>query len=250
MLIPEGVPDRWQDLEEHPIASLFPLMEGAGRQSLLEDIRDNGFDHYRPIGLLDGKILDGRNRHSVCVELDQSGVLREAPAFARFQGVTGRAPALEWAVSVNLNRRHLTEAQRAVVAAKVLPLLEKAAKERQRASGEQHGRGQEKVPANLPEPIGGKGEAREHAAKQLNVSPRSVQTAKQLIEKAPDLAEKVAAGQLSLNGATNQMKEREGGASRPSPDLTKVVRGLVKRFTTEEVRDICRMAMEAIGEKS
>jgi hypothetical protein len=113
-------------------------------------------------------------------------------------------PALDWVISVNLNCRHLTEAQRATIAAKTLPMFEAAAKERMLL-----GKKTEPNPvADLPQGQG-VGKAREHAAKQFNVSPRSVQTAKQIEKQAPDLAEEVTAGRLSLNGAAKKLKERE-----------------------------------------
>lgn len=61
-----------------------------------------------------------------------------------------------------------------MVAAKLKPMFEAAAKERQVEAGKNYGQGQ-KVVANLPQAI--KSKSRDEAANILNISPRSVETA-------------------------------------------------------------------------
>ena len=51
-------------LEFHPLAELFPMIEGAEFGGLVEDIKANGL--RQPICLHEGKILDGRNRYLAC----------------------------------------------------------------------------------------------------------------------------------------------------------------------------------------
>ena len=48
----------------------------------------------------------------------------------------------------------------------------------------------------------------------LNVSPRSVQTAKKVQQAAPELAEKVKAGEVSLNAAAQEVKKAEQAQKR------------------------------------
>jgi transposase-like protein len=87
-------------IEFHPIADLFPLLEGDPFDELVNDVRTNGLIH--PIIKLDGKILDGRNRHRACLA---SGV---APVFQNFSGTDPVA----YVLSANIHRRHLTNEQR------------------------------------------------------------------------------------------------------------------------------------------
>ena len=48
----------------HEAANMFPRLEGPEFQALVDDIRENGL--RKPILLLDGKVVDGRNRLHGC----------------------------------------------------------------------------------------------------------------------------------------------------------------------------------------
>lgn len=79
-------------------------------QGLIEDIKSNGLRD--PIITHQGMILDGRNRHAACLK---AGV---TPRFEEYDG----EDALKFVISHNLHRRHLNEAQRGMVAAKMANL--------------------------------------------------------------------------------------------------------------------------------
>ena len=53
-----------QERQVHPAALAFPMMPEKELRELAEDIKTHGL--LEPIGLLDGKILDGRNRLKAC----------------------------------------------------------------------------------------------------------------------------------------------------------------------------------------
>ena len=91
-----------EGVQPHPLAELFPLMVGSDYVELKADITAKGL--RQPIILLDGMILDGRNRYHAYVE---TGV---QPNFRDYQGDD---PA-GFVASANLHRRHLSTSQRAL----------------------------------------------------------------------------------------------------------------------------------------
>src|SRR5262245_11005939 len=98
------------ELGFHPLADVFPLLEGEEFDDLVADIRANGL--REPIILFEGAVLDGRNRFRAC---------QAAGMQAAFRSYLGKDP-LGYVISANLRRRHLSESQRAMVAGKLATL--------------------------------------------------------------------------------------------------------------------------------
>jgi hypothetical protein len=105
--------------EVHEVARIFPPMSDPEFNDLKSDIAKNGL--REPLWMYQGKVIDGRNRLSACTELGITPATREW---------NGEGTLLDFVVSLNLHRRHLNETQRAMVAARLKPSFEKAAKER------------------------------------------------------------------------------------------------------------------------
>lgn len=177
----------------HPLANLFPLIEGPEFEALCEDIDRNGLQ--TPVLIWRGAIIDGRNRYRALCE---TGRLPPELAIRVYDQMIDRGLAKDvsdipadrlaaYVLSLNLHRRHLDATQRAMVAAK---LATKTVGGYRRDDS-----------ANLRDETAPE-MGREEAAAALNVSPRSVDTAKQLMREAP--AEVVSAaerGEVSLHRA-------------------------------------------------
>jgi hypothetical protein len=90
------------DLKFHPLADIFPLMEGTEFDELVADIKTNGLQEH--IALYEGKILDGRNRYRACLAAKVTPVTYAADPFI--------ADPAAYIISINLHRRHLTPEQK------------------------------------------------------------------------------------------------------------------------------------------
>jgi DNA modification methylase len=169
----------------HPVAEMFPLIEGPEFDQLVDDMREHG--QREPALCVPGDggellIVDGRNRKRAA---DKLGVP------LRYELWDGNGSLASLACSLNLRRRHLTQTQRAAAAVGIEAQFAAEARERQRLGGK------EKLPAKLPEA----GEAREKAARACGVSPRYVSDAKLLHRDAPDLFAAIVRGELTISQA-------------------------------------------------
>jgi N6-adenosine-specific RNA methylase IME4 len=155
----------------HPLADIFPLMEGAEFEELVADIKRNGL--HECVVLLDDQILDGRNRYRAC---RAAGV---EPSWRPFQGDDPAA----YVVSMNVARRHLSESQRAMVAGKLATLKQ---------GGNQHSEGL---------PIG-------RSSELLNVSERTVARAREVLNRGTqELQSAVERGAVSVAAAADVATE-------------------------------------------
>ena len=177
-------------ISSHPAAELFPFMSDEELGELAADIRAHGL--LEPIVLLDGLVLDGRNRLRAC---EAAGV---EPRFVEWDG--SGDPAL-WVISKNLKRRHLDTSQRGMVAAKLLDYYAAEARERHR-EGSRIGGGGGKASATLREPFETVGKASAAAGAAFNVSPRTVEHAATVIERGvPELVAAVERGAVAVSTA-------------------------------------------------
>lgn len=112
--------------EHHPIANLFPLMADPELEKLRKSIREHG--QRDDIVLLEGKVLDGRNRYSACL---MEGIPAKVRAFGSVSS-DGESPTA-FVMDHNATRRHLKPSQLAAIAAEATPFYEAEAKARQTA---------------------------------------------------------------------------------------------------------------------
>ena len=155
--------------EYHEVAQIFPLMQGEEFESLKKDIKDNGL--REPIWLdQNGWIIDGRNRHRACIETDTQPV---------FRTYTGK-DLINFVVSMNLHRRHLSEAQRSVVGAKIANMQQGARTDLAQICAM----------------------SQDQAAELLSISRRSLQSAKKVLDQGvSELINMVESNDLAVSTA-------------------------------------------------
>jgi ParB-like chromosome segregation protein Spo0J len=162
----------------HPLADAFPLIEGPEFEELVASVRDHGL--FDPITLLEGSILDGRNRYRAC---QAAGV---EPRFEEFDGGDPTA----FVVSKNINRRHLNVSQRAMIAAKLATIPPHVNRKYHDA---------ENSASSL---------TRSEAAALLNVSEDSVTFARTILAKGtPDEIAQVERGDASVHTVAKQIRD-------------------------------------------
>src|SRR6516225_7007017 len=173
-------------LDLHAFCEIIPPCTEAQFKELKEDIRKNGLQV--PIKTFETKILDGRNRYNVCVELENEGHPVE---FKREVFFGGAKEALAYVISANVKRRHLSASQRALIVVRLV-------------SSKLGGDRSVKLPTEITQ---------ESAAKLAGVSVKMVGDAAKVL-KRPDLAEKVLSGELAVAKAAKQVRDAEGQGSK------------------------------------
>ena len=168
------VPDGWQALPFHKLATIFPEASEEDYNALTLSLQKHGFLESDPIVLIKDEtsdygysVLDGRNRYNACSDTEIT------PLFVEYVG----DDPVGFVTARNMDRRHLTTGQKAAVAAKLASL----------------GMGQNKSSeADVTQA---------EAAKRVGVGEASLRRYKALEQENPALAEEVAKGTVTLEDA-------------------------------------------------
>jgi N6-adenosine-specific RNA methylase IME4 len=242
--------------EFHPLAELFPLIEGADFDALVEDIREHGVRD--PIVFHESKVLDGRNRYRALVHLSETGEVlgrgwghraghcltdsELSPPhmwFIRYNE-TFEGDPLAWVISKNLKRRHLDESQRAMVAAKLSNLG--------------RGRpGKEPAPDYIPQIHGISAKA---SAAMLNVGTRSIESARNVLrDGVSELQRAVEQGNVAVSTAetlTHVPRDEQaaillaaGGDEKAILAAAKTIRARDRKIRFDQVNDKLATISEA-----
>ena len=169
----------------HPIAQKYPLLSGGELEAFIADIKTHG--QRESIKLFEGKILDGQNRYFAC---KRAGI---TPRVEQWVPGPGENP-VDYVRSVNLQRRHLNESQRASLAAKMVELYEAYAPEKCA----------EMAPRNCGDASSSptRAGAVQAAKTEFRVSDESMARAQKVMEHAvPELQAMVDGGELAVSAA-------------------------------------------------
>jgi hypothetical protein len=205
-------------MDFHPLANIVPLLTGEKFQGLVENVRANGL--REEIVVHDDLILDGRNRYRACIE---AGVELRFRTFGD-RASDGDDPRA-FVISLNIMRRHLSESQRAMIAARLANLDEGRPSKTTAIAGASQG----------------------EAAELCNVSVDSIGRAKKVLNSAiPEIVAAVDSGQVTVNTAASL-------AQQPVQIQTSVIKKLTAAYEAKadkgaNVGDL--VAMAEAGQKS
>jgi ParB-like chromosome segregation protein Spo0J len=200
----------------HPVAEVFPLMNDEELDQLAEDIKL--FGQREPILLFENQIVDGRNRYLAC---EQRGI---TPIVVEYAG--SAEELIQLAISLNLRRRHLSEAQRAMAAGQLANMRK----------GER---------TDLPSIEGRLSQSA--AAEMLNVSVSSVERAVKIQKNGViELIEQVESDEISLTEAAKIAEMPRGKQirllKRGREDRKKITTKLIEKTAVginKKTRAVC-----------
>lgn len=240
------------DYEFHEAADIFPLLEGKAYEKFKDDIKKHGL--REAVMLYDEKIIDGRNRYRVCKE---EGIPLKTETWK------GNGSPVDFVLSRNLHRRHLTASQRAMVAARARKEFEKEAAQRkadgQKKGGEIGGRGQKIASSSKDEQAISSSNARGLASRQAGqacgVSASSVDRARQVIgHGAQVLVDAVDKGKVSIAAAAKvaeaypKSKQTEIVQKGPKAVTTAAKKTVAKKKTKRSVPEVAECCLKNLEE--
>lgn len=202
-------------MQVHEYAKFFPTMQGEEFDRLVQDIKEHGL--LEPIVLINDQILDGRNRYMAC---QKAGV---KPKFEEYLG----NGALEYVVSKNVTRRHLSKDQLGIIAQDMLPAFEKEAQKRVKA----HQFGGE------PRPVAAGRTQRSavRVGKALGISKQVVERVKRVAKEAPELIPQIRAGKLTAYQAEQEVRMRL--ARKAATKVTEIKETRKRQENPREVKE-------------
>lgn len=211
-------------MKAHPIANIFPMMSDEEILSLSEDIKNKGL--LEPIVTYEDKILDGRNRYKACIKANVS------PRCIPFEG--GNPADFVW--SKNAERRHLEKSQLVMLKLENLKQSKDWEEKRDGANGKRSraakeqprvptGKGKQTVLGTGPiRPDGtcqDKRKIQSDAAYELadaaGVGATVAAQAIHIDKERPDLAKKVAEGEMSVTKA-DKIRREEKKTQKPKTE--------------------------------
>jgi hypothetical protein len=214
---PDITEERIGDYRVHPVAAMFPPMEGGLYEQFKGNIEAKG--QIDPIIVQDDILLDGRNRLRACLAL---GIPPRVEEFKPpwIESFNREMEVDEFILARNLTRRQLTQEQRATVVAKVREWRQEQAKMRKlsgkSANGQAGGRGKKNLTTDSStglqdEPKTRARDARStvgQVAAEAEVSHHKAAQAVFVAKHAPEEVDDVIAGKQTLREAEKKARAK------------------------------------------
>ena len=235
-----ATPETICGLKVHPVANMFPLLEGDDLKEMRDSIRENG---QRIPVIVDGDtLLEGRNR-ARCVEMLQSEGVAITLHTQQWSPPSPMASQAEYIWDVNVTRRHLTPAQRAQSAAEILPLIEQEKATAQSAS---------RIKPNEVRNPGGRNQHTSKGKAETKTPPPSEDSGRNAQKVARSTIGKVAAlAKVTPYAAAQAVKIKKearpedvaavkAGTKKPREVLTKVKKEMPTHAITTAAKKTCK----------
>lgn len=248
------------NIKIHPAADVFPMISNAELNALANDIKKNGLQH--PIELCDGQLIDGRNRLAACELAGVKPMTKEvhvsdpvsyvisanihrrqlstqqraaiAAELANLEHGSNRfqSKKVEGSFDPSINDQPKITLEEAAQMMSVGTATVKRAKQRMKNDPEAH----EAIKAGRKPPSRGQKVARAadvydstdttltEVAGKHNIDKGELCKYRKLQKEAPDLAEKVASGELGIDSAMKKYKAQ----AAPPPSVAEVFNSLSK----------------------
>lgn len=200
--------------EIHEAADAFPMMEEDRYSELLTDVKVHGL--RVPITLCDNKILDGRNRYKVCIELgiDPRTVDFDGDPWAYVWSLNGQRRDLVadqryliWKHCHEHSEAYLSEKRR--IQEEANTKRSEAAEKRERSNGGAFRPSGKPVVQQSVGTLVDKNKSQSAKASLAKVNMGAVARGDRLANVRPDLAEKVRKGEVKPAEAYREMKRDE-----------------------------------------
>ena len=178
-----------------PFRDLFPINEKV-LDAIYWDMQKNGYDRSQPIIVWeshDSIVIDGHTR----LRAARKAGIFEVPVMLK--PFPDENSALEYAIKCQRNRRNLKDFE-------IMKCLEELDKRRDRGGD----RGNQYIGGKVAKaPNGAFGKSAQETANLLGISPRKVERARAVMEKAPeDIKQAVNTGTMTIHAAYNRTIEK------------------------------------------
>jgi hypothetical protein len=224
-----------EEFEIHPVANIFPMMDEEELQDLAADIQQNGLIHPIMLDQDGALVIDGRNRLAACKLANVEPIFERLPA--------GHDPRA-YIVSQNLIRRNLSKGQQAMALAMVCPEAKRGGKREKGSSVfSEHDFSRARLSQartvlhysialaqQVAKGITSLDDALE-IARQYEESAKAQEANLQRLRNfAPDLANMVAEGRLTLDGAMAAFQARKATEERVRQSGRNAAASIVSHF--------------------
>jgi len=212
---------------EHPYVHLFPPMSEDEYAALVVDVQAHGVRN--PIVVTpDGYLIDGRHRQRACADL---GI--DTPV-AVWDGV---GDLLDYVLSTNLQRRHLSPTQKAELAVDLSETPGFLDRVRPAHDAAVAGGTREEQLATEPLAV---------AAREVGAGRGSAYAVAAARRTAPDLAQHITAGNVSARAAQDILAVRNAAGEEAAAVATE--RLIAGELDASRIRDITRAARDVVAD--